>query len=99
MAVIIDDFGEAEYVVVVKDGGGDEGTVDREDCVTVVHESLVSQRWHWQAFLHIAWHDPRKEELVENETGIHLPRIEVRAGILGKPGETIVFTMQAAKGG
>ena len=99
MAVVVDDFGEAEYVVVVKDGGGDEGTVDRENGVTVVHESLVSQRWHRQAFLHITWHDPREEELVENETGIHLPRVEVRAGILGKPGETMVFTTQAAKGG
>jgi hypothetical protein len=32
--------------------------------------------------LHITWHDPRKEELVEDEAGIHLPRVEVRAGIL-----------------
>jgi hypothetical protein len=34
--------------------------------------------------LHITWHDPREEELVEDETGIHLPRVEVRAGILQK---------------
>jgi hypothetical protein len=32
--------------------------------------------------LHITGHDPCKKELVENETGIHLPRVQVRAGIL-----------------
>lgn len=82
VAVIIDDFREAEYVVVVKDRGGEEGAVDRVECITVVHEGLVSQRRHGQAFLHITWHDPRKKEFVENEAGIHLPRIEVRARIL-----------------
>ena len=93
VAVVIDDFREAEYVVVVEDRGGDEGAVDREESITIVHEGLVSQRWHRQAFLHITWHDPRKEELVENETGIHLPRVKVRARILheGNPGETVVF--------
>ena len=82
MTVVIDDFRESEYVVVVKDRGSDEGEVDREKCITVVHESLVSKGWHGQAFLHIPWHDPCKKEFVENETGIHLPRVKVRAGIL-----------------
>ena len=68
----------------MKERGSDKGEVDRVERITVVHEGLVSQRWHWQAFLHIAWHDPREEELVKDETGIHLPRVEVRAGILHK---------------
>lgn len=76
----------------MEERGGDKGEVDRVERITVVRESFVSQRWDGQAFLHIAWHDPRKEELVEDETGIHLPRVEVRAGILherGKLGKTI----------
>ena len=80
--VVVYDFGEAEYVIVVKDRGGDEGEVDGVERVAFVHESLVSQRWDRQAFLHITWHDPCKKELVENETGIHLPRVKVRAGVL-----------------
>ena len=82
VAVVIDDLRKAEYVVIVKERGSDEGEVDRVERITVVHESLVSQRWHGQALLHITWHDPCEEELVENEAGIHLPRVEVRAGIL-----------------
>lgn len=68
----------------MEERGSDKGEVDRVERITVVHESLVSQRWHGQALLHITWHDPREEELVEDETGIHLPRVEVRAGILQK---------------
>ena len=82
MAVVVYDFGEAEYVIVVKDCGGDEGEVDGVERVAVIHESLVSQRWDRQSFLHIAWHDPCKKELVENEAGIHVPRVQVRAGVL-----------------
>ena len=66
----------------MEERSSDKGEVDRVERVTVVHESLVSQRWHGQALLHITWHDPREEELVEDETGIHFPRVEVRAGIL-----------------
>lgn len=101
VAVVVDDFRKPEYVVVVKGRGSDEGEVDREKCVTVVHESLVSQRGHGQAFLHIPWHDPGKKELIENETGIHLPRVKVGVGILDdeKLGETIVFATYGAKRG
>ena len=72
----------------MEESSSDEGEVDRVERITVVHECLVSKRWHGQAFLHIAWHDPRKKELVEDETGIHLPCVEVRTGILheGKAG-------------
>jgi len=86
VAVVVDDFREAEYVVVVKEGSSDEGEVDRKKSVTIVHESFVSQRWDRQAFLHVTRHDPSKEELVENETRIHFPCIEVRAGILHEGG-------------
>jgi hypothetical protein len=82
VAVVVDDFREAKYVIVVKDRGSDECEVDREERVTVIHKGFVSQRWHGQALLHITWHGPRKEELEKNEAGIHLPRIEVRAGVL-----------------
>lgn len=87
VAIVIDDLCQTEYVVIMEERGGDKGEVDRVERIAVVHESLVSQRWHGQAFLHIAWHDPREEELVEDETGIHLPRVEVRAGILHEEGE------------
>ncbi len=68
MAVVIDDLRQTEYVVIMEERGSDKGEIDRVERIAVVRESLVSQRWHRQAFLHIAWHDPRKEELVEDET-------------------------------
>ena len=90
VAVVVDDFCEAEDVIVVEDCSSNEGKVDREESIAVVHESFVTKRWHGQALLHIARHDPSEKELVKNETGIHLPRIGVWAGILHeKEGEII----------
>jgi hypothetical protein len=82
VAVVVDDFREAKYVKVVKDRGSDECEVGREERVTVILKGFVSGRWLRQALLHMTWHDPRKEELEKNEAGIHLPCVEVRAGVL-----------------
>ena len=84
VAIVVNDFCEAEYVIVVKDRSGDEGKVDRKESVAIVHESLVAKRWHWQALLHITRHNPGKKELVENEARIYFPRIEIWAGILNQ---------------
>lgn len=82
VAIIVDDLGQTEYVVIMEERGSNKGEVDGVERIAVVHEGLVSERWHGQSLLHITWHDPREEELIEDETGIHLPRVEVRAGIL-----------------
>jgi hypothetical protein len=59
----------------VQSCSGNEGEVDREKGVTVIHEGFITKRWDRQALLYIARHNPSQEELVENEAGIDLPRI------------------------
>jgi hypothetical protein len=75
VAIVVDDLREAEDVVIVQDRSGDEGRVDRVKSITVIHESFITERWDRQALLHIARHNPGKEELIENKAGIHLPCI------------------------
>ncbi len=75
MAIVVDDLREAEDVVIVQGCSGNESKVDRKKSITIVHESFITERWDRQALLHIARHNPSKKELVENEAGIHLPRI------------------------
>lgn len=41
MAIIVDNLGEAEYMVVMEGGSSDEGCVKADQRVTVVHERLV----------------------------------------------------------
>ena len=75
VAIVVDYLGEAEDVVIVQNCSGDEGEVDREKSIAIVHKSFIAKRWDRQALLQIARHNPSEEELVENEAGIHLPRI------------------------
>ena len=82
MTVVVDDLREAEDVIIVQDRSGEECEVDREKSITVVHEGFIAERWDRQSLLHIARHDPSKEELVENKAGIHFPRVHVGASIL-----------------
>ena len=82
MTEIVDDGGEAEDAVVVQDGGGDHGNVDAVDGVALVHEGAVVERGDGETFLHVTGHDPGKEELVDDEAGVHLPRVQVRARVL-----------------
>jgi len=54
VTIVVDDLRQTEYVVIMEERGGDKGEVDRVERIAVVHEGLVSQRWHGQAFLHVA---------------------------------------------
>lgn len=84
MAIIVDDFSEAEDTRYVEDRRRDQGDVERDVAVTVVHQCFVPKRGNWEALLLISRDNLGKEKLEEEVAGVHLPRVESRAGILAE---------------
>lgn len=87
MTIVADDFCEPENVVVVQQGSSDHRDVDGPESIAVVHQCLVTKRRDRQSFLLVTRHDPSEEELIDDETGIDLPGIGIRAGILSRCNE------------
>ena len=84
MTVVVDDFREPENVVVVEHGSGGHRDIDGPEGIAVVHQRLVTKRRDRESFLLVAWHDPSKEELVDDEASVNLPGIAIRASILSR---------------
>jgi hypothetical protein len=57
MTVIINDPGETEDSVIVQDSRHNKGCVKATDSVAIIHEGLMTQRWHGKTLLHISWHN------------------------------------------
>lgn len=84
MTIVIDDFSEAEDIVVVESCRGDECGIKADQSVTVVHEGLVVQRRNWETFLLVTWKNPCDEELEEKVARVNLPRVCIWAGVLAR---------------
>ena len=82
MSVVVNDFREAKNVVVVEHGSGDHRGIDGPKSIAVVHQCLVTKRRDRQSFLLVTWHNPSKEELIDDETSVNLPGIGIRTSIL-----------------
>lgn len=84
MAIVVDDFGEAEDTGYMENCRRDEGDVERDVAVTVVHQCFVPKRRNWEALLLVSGDNLGEEKLEEEVAGVHLPRVESRAGILSE---------------
>jgi len=84
MTVVVDNFCESENAVVVEYGSSDHRDVDGPEGIAVVHQRLVTERRDGESLLLVAWHDPGKEELIDDETSVNFPGIGIRASILGR---------------
>lgn len=61
MTIVVDDFCQAEDVVVVQDSGSDQGDIEADESIAVVVQCLVVQGGHGEAFLGVARHDESNE--------------------------------------
>lgn len=82
MAIVVDDFGEAENAGPVENEGNNDGSVPALDGVTIVHEGLVAKRGNRETFLLESRKNPGDEELEEEIARVHLPCIEVGTSVL-----------------
>lgn len=84
VAIIVDNFSEAEDASPVEGERDDNGSVPTLNGVAVVHESLVAKRGDWKALLLKARKNPGDKELEEEIARVHLPRVKVGTCILRK---------------
>ena len=82
MAEIVDYFSEAEDMEIVNREGCDEGDIEADQSIAVVHESLVVERRDRQPFLFITGKNPGDEELEEEIARIDFPGVPIGACIL-----------------
>lgn len=82
MTVIVNNLGKAEDTSPMENERNNDGGVPTLKGVAVIHESLVSKRRDRKAFLFKARENPGNEELEEEKSRIHFPRVKIRTGIL-----------------
>lgn len=82
MTVVVNNFGKSEDVVIMQGSSRDEGRVQTNQGVAVVHQSLVVERGHRKSFLLISRQNPGNEKLEEEISSVYFPGIRVGAGVL-----------------
>lgn len=82
VAIVVNDFGKTEDTIPMEDEGDDNSSVQTLNSVAVVHESLVTEGGNGETLLFETRKNPGDEELEEEIARIHLPGVQVRAGVL-----------------
>ena len=77
MTEVVNDSSEPEDAGVVKKESSNPSNVDATNSIALVHKRLVTKRRHRKSFLHVTGDNPCEEKLVDNETCVDFPRVEV----------------------
>jgi len=83
MTIVVDDLSEPKNMVVVQSGSGDDGRVQANESVAVVHECLVAEGRDGETFLLVTGKNPCDEKLEKKVAREDLPCVRVGTRVLG----------------